>query len=263
MSGDICPMTSPALANKSILITGAGSGIGAAAAHLFAANGANLILADQDPVSGEAVADAVRATGARANFIKTDVTHNDEVMAAVAAAVVAYGRLDGAFNNAGVSRYGAPLALGEEAEFDRVMAINVKGVWLCLKHEITQMLAQSPAGGAIVNTASVAGLGAAPRMEAYAASKHAVIGLTKTAAVEYARKNIRVNSVCPGVIRTPMMDQATGGDAERAEAIANAHPMGRVGEAEEIAAAAMWLLSDASGFVTGHQLVADGGMTAV
>ena len=176
---------------------------------------------------------------------------------------MAYGHLDGAFNNAGVSRYGAPLALGEEAEFDRVMAINVKGVWLCLKHEIAQMLAQTPAGGAIVNTASVAGLYGAPRMEAYAASKHAVIGLTKTAALEYARKGIRVNSVCPGVIRTAMMDQATGGDAEREANIASAHPIGRVGEASEIAAAALWLLSDASSFVTGHQLVADGGMTAI
>jgi NAD(P)-dependent dehydrogenase (short-subunit alcohol dehydrogenase family) len=249
---------SDALAGKSILITGAASGIGKAAAELFAANGARLLLADMDRDGGEAVA---RAVGAR--FLQTDVTSSDAVRAAVAAAVDAYGRLDGAFNNAGVSRYGAPLALGEEAEFDRVMAINVKGVWLCLKHEIAQMLGQSPAGGAIVNTASVAGLYGAPMMEAYAASKHAVVGLTKTAALEYAKLGIRVNSVCPGVIRTPMMDQATGGDADAEKRIAKAHPIGRVGEAEEIAAAAMWLLSDAASFVTGHQLVADGGMTAI
>ncbi|MBS0296208.1 MAG: glucose 1-dehydrogenase [Proteobacteria bacterium] len=247
-----------ALAGKSILITGAASGIGRAAAELFAANGARLTLADMDADGGEAVA---KALGAR--FIKADVTQSEQVRAAVALAVEAYGRLDGAFNNAGVSRYGAPLALGEEAEFDRVMAINVKGVWLCLKHEIAQMLGQSPHGGAIVNTASVAGLYGAPMMEAYAASKHAVVGLTKTAALEYAKLGVRVNSVCPGVIRTPMMDQATQGDSDAEKRIAKAHPIGRVGEPEEIAAAAMWLLSDAASFVTGHQLVVDGGMTAI
>ena len=256
-------MDDGALAGKSVIITGASAGIGKAAAELFAANGARLLLADLDTDAGEAVAAAVRAGGGEATFLRTDVTKDADVKALVAAAVAAYGRLDGAFNNAGVSRYGAPLALGEEAEFDRVMAINVKGVWLCLKHVIGQMLSQTPAGGAIVNTASVAGLFGAPRMEAYAASKHAVVGLTKTAALEYARKGIRVNSVCPGVIRTAMMDQATGGDADRAANIANAHPIGRVGEADEIAAAAMWLLSDAASFVTGHQLVADGGMTAL
>jgi NAD(P)-dependent dehydrogenase (short-subunit alcohol dehydrogenase family) len=256
-------MTSSNLDGKSIIITGAGSGIGRAAADLFAASGARLILADHDATTGETAAAAVRAAGGEARFVRCDVTKDADVKAMVAAAVEAYGRLDGAFNNAGVSKYGAPLALGEEAEFDRVMAINVKGVWLCLKHEITAMLAQKPTGGSIVNTASVAGLYGAPRMEAYAASKHAVIGLTKTAALEYARKGVRVNSVCPGVIRTPMMDQATGGDAEREADIAKAHPLGRVGEPEEIAAAAMWLLSDASSFVTGHQLVADGGMTAI
>ena len=247
-----------ALDGKSILITGAASGIGKAAAELFAANGARLTLVDHDAEGGEAVAKALSA-----RFVRADVTSSDQVRAAVAAAVETYGRLDGAFNNAGVSRYGSPLALGEEAEFDRVMAINVKGVWLCLKHEIAQMLAQAPHGGAIVNTASVAGLYGAPMMEAYAASKHAVVGLTKTAALEYAKLGVRVNTVCPAVIRTPMMDQATGGDLEAERRITKAHPIGRVGEASEIAEAAMWLLSDAASFVTGHQLVADGGMTAI
>ncbi len=250
-----------ALSDKSILITGAASGIGKAAAELFAREGALLALCDQSP-GGEAVAGAIRAAGGKAIFQRMDVTSSAEVEAGVAAAVAAYGRLDGAFNNAGVSRHGQPLARGEEDEFDRVMAINVKGVWLCLKHEINAMLA-GKVKGAIVNTASVAGVIAAPRMEAYGASKHAVIGLTKTAAIEYAKAGIRVNAVCPGIIRTPMMEQVSQGDAEREAGLAATHPLGRVGEPEEIAQAAMWLLSDAASFVTGHQLLVDGGMTAI
>jgi NAD(P)-dependent dehydrogenase (short-subunit alcohol dehydrogenase family) len=250
------------LTGKSILVTGAGSGIGRAAATVFAEAGARLTLVDFDEASGEAAAAHVRAAGGEAVFVRADVTRDADVSAAVESAVSAWGRLDGAFNNAGVSDHGLPLAEGDEAEFDRVMAINVKGVWLGLKHQIRRMLAQG-GGGSIVNTASVAGLIAAPRMGAYAASKHAVVGLTKTAAVEYAKAGIRVNTVCPGIVRTPMMDRATGRAPEREAQVASAHPMGRVAEPEEVARAALWLLSDAASFVTGHQLTIDGGMTAI
>jgi len=175
--------------------------------------------------------------------------------------VARFGRLDCAFNNAGIEIEHLPLAESDEETFDRIMNVNVKGIWLCMKHEIRQMLKQG--GGAIVNTASVAGLVGAPTQPIYAGSKHAVVGMTKTAAAEYGRAGIRINAVCPGVIRTPMMDRALEREPRRQKMIEKIHPIGRLGEAQEIAEAALWLLSDHASFVTGHQLAVDGGLTAI
>ncbi|TFW09300.1 SDR family oxidoreductase [Oxalobacteraceae bacterium OM1] len=245
---------------KVALVTGAAGGIGRAAALAFAVEGARIAVADIHP-DGAATAEAIRAAGGDAFFIRTDVTVDAEVAAMVAQTVQRYGRIDCAFNNAGIEEESKPLADADEALFDRIMAVNVKGAWLCMKHEIRQMLAQG--GGAIVNTASVAGLVGAPLQPIYAASKHAVVGMTKTAAAEYGRAGIRINSVCPGVIRTPMLERALAREPRREKGIVKVHPIGRIGEAEEIAAAALWLCSDAASFVTGHQLAADGGLTAV
>lgn len=245
---------------KVALVTGAAGGIGRAAALAFAAEGARVAVADIHP-DGAATVEQIRAAGGEAVFIRTDVGVEAEVAAMVARTVQEYGRLDCAFNNAGIEEESRPLADADEALFDRIMRVNVKGAWLCMKHEIRQMLAQG--GGAIVNTASVAGLVGAPLQPIYAASKHAVVGMTKTAAAEYGRAGIRINSVCPGVIRTPMLERALEREPRREKGIVKVHPIGRIGEAEEIAAAALWLCSDAASFVTGHQLAADGGLTAV
>jgi len=179
----------------------------------------------------------------------------------VAHTVATFGRLDCAFNNAGIEEEHLRLADCSEATFDRIMGINVKGVWLCLKYQLAQM--QQQGGGAIVNTASVAGLVGAPKMAAYSASKHAVLGLTKSAAIEYARKGIRVNAVCPGVIRTAMYERAVAADPQIGVAAAQMHPVGRLGEVDEVAAVVLWLSSDAASFVTGHAHTVDGGLTAV
>ena len=246
---------------KVALVTGAASGIGRGAALAFAARGANVVLADIATEAGEAVVAEILAAGGEAVFVRTDVASAADVEAAVATAVLRYGRLDCAFNNAGVEEEHHRLADSDEALYDRMMAINVKGVWLCMKHEIAQMLRQG--GGTIVNTASVAGLLGAPRHAIYAASKHAVVGLTKSAAIEYGKKGIRVNSVCPGVIRTAMLERALEREPTWEAALVGMHPIGRLGEVGDVVAAVLWLCSDASGFVTGHQLAVDGAMTVV
>jgi NAD(P)-dependent dehydrogenase (short-subunit alcohol dehydrogenase family) len=189
------------------------------------------------------------------------VTRDAEVKALMDATVAAYGRLDYAFNNAGIEIEQGKLADGTEAEFDALIGVNVKGVWLCMKYQIPLLLAQG--GGAIVNTASVAGLGAAPKMSIYSASKHAVIGLTKSAAVEYAKKKIRVNAVCPAVIDTDMFRRAHEADPRKAEFAAAMHPVGRIGKVEEIATAVLYLCCDNAAFTTGHALAVDGGATAI
>jgi NAD(P)-dependent dehydrogenase (short-subunit alcohol dehydrogenase family) len=171
-----------------------------------------------------------------------------------------YGRLDYAFNNAGIEIEKGKLAEGTLDEFDAIMGVNVKGVWLCMKYQLPLLLAQG--GGAIVNTASVAGLGAAPKMSIYAASKHAVIGLTKSAAIEYAKKKIRVNAVCPAVIDTDMFRRAYEADPKKGEFANAMHPVGRIGKVEEIASAVLYLCSDGAAFTTGHSLAVDGGVTA-
>jgi NAD(P)-dependent dehydrogenase (short-subunit alcohol dehydrogenase family) len=247
-------------AGKVVLVTGAASGIGRGVALAFAARGARVVLADISTEAGEAVAAQIREAGGEAMFVRADVARDEQVQALVAEAVDAYGRLDWAFNNAGIEEEHERLAEGEEALFDRMMEINVKGVWLCMKHELRQMLAQG--GGAIVNTASVAGLMGAPKHSIYAASKHAVLGLTKSAAAEYGKKNIRINAVCPGVIRTPMLERALARDPSWEPALVGMHPIGRLGEVQDVVNAVLWLCSEAS-FVTGHALAVDGAMTVV
>jgi NAD(P)-dependent dehydrogenase (short-subunit alcohol dehydrogenase family) len=252
---------STTFAGKVALVTGGGAGIGRATALAFAQAGARVAIVDIVEEAGREVVSAITAAGGEAMFIRADVVNAAEVEAMVARTVEAYGKIDCAFNNAGIEEEHMRLADCSEATFDRIMAINVKGVWLALKYELAAMLRSG--GGAIVNTASVAGLVAAPKMAAYCASKHAVLGLTKSAAIEYARKNIRVNAVCPGVIRTPMYERALQVDPKGTAQVAQMHPIGRVGEPEEVAAVVLWLCSDAAGFVTGHAHTVDGGLTAV
>jgi NAD(P)-dependent dehydrogenase (short-subunit alcohol dehydrogenase family) len=219
------------------------------------------VLADIDAANGEALARQIEAEGGSALFVRTDVARGDDVDAMVQAAVARFGRIDCAFNNAGIEEENAKLAVSDEAIFDRMMAVNVKGVWLCMRRQITQMLAQG--GGAIANTASVAGVVGAPKHAIYAASKHAVVGLTKSAAVEYGKHNIRINSVCPGVIRTAMLERALERNPSWESGILALHPIGRLGEVDDVASAVLWLCSDQSAFLCGHQLVVDGGMTVV
>lgn len=249
------------LSGQVALVTGAGNGIGRATAQAFAQQGVKVVVSDVDAKGGEATVELIRAAGGEATFIRCDVTRDAEVKALVEGTVAAYGRLDYAFNNAGIEIEKGKLADGEESEFNAIMGVNVKGVWLCMKHQIPVMLEQG--GGAIVNTASVAGLGAAPKMSIYAASKHAVIGLTKSAAIEYAKKKIRVNAVCPAVIDTDMFRRAYEADPKKAEFAAAMHPVGRVGRVEEIASAVLYLCSDHAGFTTGIALPVDGGATAI
>lgn len=243
------------------LVTGAANGIGRATAQAFAAEGLKVVVSDVDVAGGEGTVELIRAAGGEARFIRCDVTREAEVQALMEGTLAAYGRLDYAFNNAGIEIEKGKLAEGSESEFDAIMGVNVKGVWLCMKHQLPLLLAQG--GGAIVNTASIAGLGAAPKMSIYAASKHAVIGLTKSAAIEYARKQIRVNAVCPAVIDTDMFRRAYEADPKKAEFVATLHPVGRIGKVEEIAAAVLYLCSDAAGFTTGQALAVDGGATAI
>ena len=242
------------------LVTGGAAGIGRATAQAFAGEGLQVVVADLDVAGGEGTVELIRAAGGDAVFVRCNVTNESDVQNLLAQAVNAYGRVDYAFNNAGIEIEKGKLAEGSVDEFDAIMGVNVKGVWLCMKYQLPLMLAQG--GGAIVNTASVAGLGAAPKMSIYAASKHAVIGLTKSAAIEYAKKNIRVNAVCPAVIDTDMFRRAYEADPKKADFAAAMHPVGRIGKVEEIASAVLYLCSDGAAFTTGHSLAVDGGVTA-
>ena len=246
---------------KVVLVTGAAGGIGRAAAVAFGRAGACVVVADTSVDGGHATAAMIVENGGKALFVQCNVTRASEVEALIDKTVAYYGKLDCAFNNAGIEEESWPLADADEALFDRIMNVNVKGAWLCMKYEIRQMLKQG--SGTIVNTASVAGLVGAPTQPIYAASKHAVVGMTKTAAAEYARQGIRINSVCPGVVNTPMMGRALEREPLREKKLRNVHPMGRFAEPAEIAQAAMWLCSEHSSFVTGHQLAVDGGLTAI
>lgn len=243
------------------LVTGAANGIGRATAQAFAAEGLKVVVSDVDVAGGEGTVELIRAAGGEATFVRCDVSKEAEVKALMEGVVAAYGRLDYAFNNAGIEIEKGKLEGGTEAEFDAIIGVNVKGVWLCMKHQLPLLLAQG--GGAIVNTASVAGLGAAPKMSIYSASKHAVIGLTKSAAIEYAKKKIRVNAVCPAVIDTDMFRRAYESDPKKGEFAAAMHPVGRIGKVEEIATAVLYLCCDGAAFTTGHALAVDGGATAI
>ena len=245
---------------KVALVTGGSSGIGRATALTFAREGAKVVVADVLIDGGEETVRLIKADGGDAIFVKADMTNPTDIEAMVQKAVAAYGRLDCAHNNAGIEGATGKTADYNESDWDRVIQINLTGVWLCLKYEIPQMLKQG--GGAIVNTASDAGLLGVSRMPAYVASKHGVVGLTKTAALEYAKAGIRVNAVCPGVIKTPMVERMTSQLPGRMERMAAAEPVGRMGKPEEIAAAVVWLCSDAASFVTGLPMPVDGGIAA-
>jgi NAD(P)-dependent dehydrogenase (short-subunit alcohol dehydrogenase family) len=274
------------LKDKACLITGGAVGIGRATALAFAREGAKVVVADVLTSDGEETVSLIRQTGGTATFLRCDVTHSGEVESLVRDTAAAYGSLDCAFNNAGIEGEIAPTAECTEDNFDRIIGVNLKGVWLCMKYEMRQMLRQGY--GAIVNMSSVAGVVAERGFPAYAAAKGGVIQLTRTAAVEYGGSGIRINAVCPGVIMTPMMHRAMAGMSASAMApgairspaikfiadrmmrsrrlkdvvIRMMQPIGRPGQADEVAQAVVWLCSDAASFVTGHSMLIDGGMTA-
>src|SRR6266516_2706058 len=246
-------------AGKVAFVTGAANGIGRAAALAFARQGASVVVADGSEQGNQETARMIEEAGGRALAVRCDVTRVEDVKAALDKAVEAFGRLDFAFNNAGVEQATAALADLTEQEWDRIVAINLRGVFLCMKYEIPLMLKQG--GGVIVNTSSGAGVKGFAGQAAYAAAKHGVVGLTKAAALDYAPLNIRVNAVCPGIIDTPMMQRFSGGTPEGRDRVIAQEPVGRMGTPEEIAAAVVWLCSDAAAFVIGHALVIDGGQT--
>lgn len=252
------------LEGKVALVTGGASGIGRATALTSAREGAKLIIADMNTDGGQQTVHMITENGGEATFMQVDVSSATEVEAMVAKAVEIYGRLDCAHNNAGIgARPRVPLHEYPEENWHQVISINLTGVWLCMKYEIAQML-QQDGGGAIVNTASIMGLVGSwsPGSIAYNASKHGVVGLTKTAALEYAKSGIRVNAVCPGYIRTPMVENTLSQVPEIEKQIVSRHPIGRLGKPEEIAEAVVWLCSDAASFVTGHTMTVDGGYVA-
>lgn len=248
------------LKDKVAIITGASSGIGRATALVFAGYGARLALADVDVDGGHETEQMVKELGAEVFFVPTNVADETEVAKLIELTEQTYGRVDIAFNNAGVEGIMIPTADVTAADWDRTMSINLKGVWLCMKAEIPAMLRSG--GGSIVNTASVAGLVGFMNLAPYTASKHAVIGLTKTAALEYATQGIRVNAVCPGVILTPMVERIIDGNPELEAGFLATEPIGRFGQPSEIGEAVAWLSSDAASFVTGHAMAVDGAFVA-
>ena len=245
---------------KVALVTGAASGIGRASALAFARAGAKTVIADVVVEGGEETVRMIKAAGGDALFVRVDVSQAAEVETLIQKIVERYGRLDYAHNNAGIEGEGAPTADCTEENWDRIININLKGVWLCMKYAIPQMLKQG--GGAIVNTASVAGLIGVPGGSAYCAAKGGVVQLTRTAALEYATAGIRVNAVCPGAIRTPMVERIVANRPEVEAVFIAGEPIGRLGKPEEIAEAVVWLCSDAASFVTGVPLPVDGGWVA-
>jgi NAD(P)-dependent dehydrogenase (short-subunit alcohol dehydrogenase family) len=245
---------------KVALVTGGGSGIGCATALAFAREGVKVVIADRNVQRGEEAISMIRDAGGIASFRRTDVSVAAEIEALVDYTMTTYGRLDLGFNNAGIEGDVKPLADQTESNFDAVMDINVKGVWLSMKYEIPRMLEQG--GGAIVNSSSVAGVVGFPAIGIYAASKHAVIGLTKTAALEYSAQGIRINAVSPGAIDTEMIDRLADGMNVKKDDLTTFHPIGRIGRVEEVAEAVLWLCSSKASFVTGHTLIVDGGFTA-
>ena len=246
--------------NKVALVTGAGSGMGLATAQAFAAEGAAVALVDINESAARTAAEQLAASGHRAIASTCDVTNETQVKRMVEEVVSAFGRLDAAFNNAGVQSLAVETADATSEEFDRVNAINLRSVWLCMKYELLQMRKQE--SGAIVNNSSIGGLIGIPGRAIYHATKHGVIGLTRSAALEYAARGIRINAVCPGAVETPMVAAMIAKEPETMKDITKEQPIGRLGRPEEIASAVLWLCSPGAGFVVGHALAVDGGYTA-
>ena len=252
--------TTRELQGKVALVTGGTSGIGRDTAVLFAKAGAKVVVAGRREPEGEETVELIRAGGGDSLFVKADVSKGSEVETLIHKGVEKFGRLDIAFNNAGIEGVWVPMVRQSEADFDRTIAINLKGVWLCLKYEIRQMLKQG-GGGAIVNMSSITGLIGSVGAGAYSASKHGVIGLTKSAALENAKSGIRINAVCPGFTETPMTDRIFR-IPQVQKYILGCHPIGRLGTTTEIAEAVVWMCSDRASFMTGQSLVLDGGFLA-
>lgn len=249
-----------ALQGKTAIVTGASSGIGRASALRFAQEGARVVCADVDEAGGEETVRLIGEAGGTAVFQRTDVADRAQAEALVQRAVDEYGGLDVAFNNAGTEGTMAPTADATDEVWDRTIAVNLTGVFYAMRAQIPALRARG--GGSIVNCASIAGLVGFPNLPAYVASKHGVVGMTKATALELAPEGIRVNALCPGVIDTPMVDRATGGDPEAKGGYAAAEPIHRLGRSEEMADVALWLASERSSFVTGQAIAADGGWTA-
>ena len=247
-------------AGKVAFVTGGGSGIGRTTALAFADRGASVVVAGLDPDQLEDVANLINDRGGRAIAATCDVSDAKSVEAALELTAKEFGRLDFAFNNAGIEQPVKPIVEVSDDEWDRLIAVNLRGVFLCMKRQIPAMLANG--GGVIVNTSSGAGVTGIPGQGAYAATKYGLIGLTKSVALDYAAQNIRVNAICPGIIDTPMMDRFSGGTEEGRDRVIAQEPVGRMGRPEEIASAVMWMCSDDAGFLVGHALVMDGGQTA-
>jgi NAD(P)-dependent dehydrogenase (short-subunit alcohol dehydrogenase family) len=245
---------------KVAIVTGAGSGIGLATAKAFVAQGASVVVAEISQKAGAAAAAEISASGGQAIFVHTDVSSAASVSALVEKTVSTYGRLDYAVNNAGIDPELVMEATWDEATFDRIIGVNLKGVFLCMKYEIAWMVEHG--GGVIVNVASIAGTSSVANKPSYTASKHGVVGMTKSAALQYARRGIRINALCPGGVDTPIADDNHQGNPAAVAAMNNAHPIGRIGTPAEMASAALFLCSDASSFMTGQPLIVDGGLTA-
>ncbi len=244
--------------NKVAIVTGGSFGIGKATAIAFAQKGAKVVIADW--VEDSETLNAIKTLGGEAIFIKCDVSKTEDVKAMLEKTIATFGHLDYAFNNAGIEGNNGITQECTEENWDKTIGINLKGIWLCMKYEIPEMLKQGK--GVIINCASIAGLVGFPGLPAYVASKHGVIGLTKTSALECAKLGIRVNAVCPGAIKTPMIDRITGNKKEVEEQFAGMEPIGRLGQPEEVANAVLWLCSGEASFVTGHAMAVDGGWVA-
>jgi NAD(P)-dependent dehydrogenase (short-subunit alcohol dehydrogenase family) len=245
---------------KVAIVTGGNSGIGRATAIALAREGAKVTVAARRASEGEETVRLVKEAGSDAIFVKTDVAIENDVRSLVEKTVETYGRLDYAVNNAGIGEKMTPLVEQTSEKFDQIMNTNVRGVWLSMKYEIPMMIKNG--GGAIVNTSSGAGLVGFPQMSVYIASKHAVLGLTKSAALEYAKSGIRINAIAPGGVETDMLMQTVGDDHQFLETFRSMHPIGRIGRPEEIANTIVWLLSDKASFVLGHTLLVDGGIVS-
>lgn len=244
--------------NKVAIITGGSFGIGRATAIAFSKKGARVVIVDW--VEDQETLNQIKSTGAEAIFIKCDVSKAEDVRMMVKKTIDTFGRLDYVFNNAGIEGIRGTTVDCTEENWDKTIAINLKGVWLCMKYQLPELLKQG--SGSIVNCASIAGMIGYQDLPAYVASKHGIIGLTKTAALEFAKSGIRINAVCPGVIKTPMIDRLTGNNKEAENQYASMEPIGRLGRPEEIANAVVWLCSDEASFITGHAMAVDGGWLA-